>query len=182
MAKKPHKNHSTAFSLVLIAIGMLMLTFASVPLYRVFCQVTGFGGTTQAATSLPDHIYDRNMTILFDAQSFSSLPWKFEPMQNSLTMKVGENKMAYFRATNLGDKVTHGTATFNVTPNKIGQYFVKTQCFCFNEQTLEPHESVEMPVSFYIDPQILNDEDADDVTTITLSYTFFPVENPTSSN
>ncbi len=177
MSKNKAKNRSTALSLVAIVLGMAMLSYASVPLYRIFCQVTGYGGTTQKAEDLPTLIYDRELNIRFNAITFEGLPWKFEALQKDIDIKVGEHKLAFFKATNLSDNPTTGTATFNVTPHKVGEYFAKIQCFCFEEQTLQPGESMEMPVSFYIDPEILNDDDAEEVTTITLSYTFFPVKD-----
>lgn len=154
-----------------------MLAYASVPLYRLFCQVTGFGGTTQAATAMPDKIYDRVVTVQFNADVMQPLPWKFEPLQREVTVRVGEPGLAFYRATNVGDKPTVGTSTFNVVPHGTGQHFVKVKCFCFEEQPLAPGESVKMPVSFYIDPGFMDDQDVEDIKNITLSYTFFPIAN-----
>lgn len=176
MTNKKDKNKSTALSLVAIVVGMIMLSYASVPLYRIFCQVTGYGGTTQEAATIPEFIHDRELNIRFNAITFEGLPWEFETLQKDIKIKVGEHKLAFFKATNISDKPTTGTATYNVTPHKVGEYFAKIQCFCFEEQTLQPGETIEFPVSFYIDPEILNDEDAEEVTTITLSYTFFPLK------
>jgi cytochrome c oxidase assembly protein subunit 11 len=176
----PKNNGSLVFSLVAIVVGMVMLSYAAVPLYSLFCQITGFGGTTMTADSadLPEVVSDREVTVRFNADVFEGLPWKFEALQNKVKVNIGENKLIFFRATNLSDKATVGTSTYNVTPHKVGEYFAKIQCFCFEEQWLEPGESMEMPVSFYVDPDLLNDEYAEEVGTITLSYTFFPVKNP----
>ena len=175
-----NKNRSTALSLLAIVVGMVMLSYASVPLYRLFCQVTGFGGTTTERTlaDVPAQPSDRKIRVRFNAITFEGLPWKFETLQNYVDMKVGQHNLAFFKATNLADIPTTGTSTYNVTPHKVGEYFAKIQCFCFEEQELQPGESMEMPVSFYIDPDLLNDDDAQEVSTITLSYTFFPVKNP----
>lgn len=169
-------NRQLTTSLVMMAAGMVMLSFAAVPLYDLFCRVTGFGGTTQIADVLPDHIYDREFTIQFNADTMPDLPWKFEPLQRKLRIKVGEHKLAFYKATNLSDEPTIGTSTFNVTPHQAGQYFAKIDCFCFEEQPLAPGETIEMPVSFYLDPELMNDDELDGHTTITLSYTFFPVK------
>ncbi|MDG1286618.1 MAG: cytochrome c oxidase assembly protein [Rickettsiales bacterium] len=179
MSAPKNKNNSLVLSLVAIVVGMTMLSYASVPLYRLFCQVTGYGGTTTEVTlaDIPTKPSDHEITVRFNAITFDGLPWKFETKQNSIPMKVGEHKLAFFKATNLSDQPTTGMATYNVTPHKMGEYFAKIQCFCFDEQTLAPGESMDMPVSFYIDPDMLNDDDAQNVTTITLSYTFFPVKN-----
>lgn len=162
-----------------LALAMVGLGFASVPLYRIFCQATGFGGTTmrvneaQAATV---QIADRTVTIRFDANHRSDLPWKFRPEQPTDRVSVGARDMAIFIAENLSDKEVTGTATFNVTPEAAGKYFNKIQCFCFTEQTLKPGEKIRMPVLYYVDPAILDDPDAKDIEEITLSYTFFPVD------
>src|SRR5690606_32458145 len=148
--------------------------FAAVPLYRIFCQVTGYGGTTQVAEAAPDHVLDRTMTIRFEGFVNRDLPWHFAPKQHSVTVKVGEPALIFFKAENLSDRPTAGVATVNVTPLKVGQYFSKVQCFCFSEQVLQPGESVDMGVSFFVDPAIAEDRNADEVGTITLSYTFFP--------
>jgi cytochrome c oxidase assembly protein subunit 11 len=172
------KNRKVAAMSALLVAGMVGLAYASVPLYRMFCQVTGFGGTTQRAESAPEKAIDRRMTILFDANTAGSLPWTFEPVQRSLEVKVGEENFAYYRATNNSDHAVTGSAVFNVTPDTTGAYFNKIQCFCFTEQTLKAGESVEMPVSFFVDPAIVEDHGLDKVTTITLSYTFYPAGEP----
>jgi cytochrome c oxidase assembly protein subunit 11 len=162
-----------------VAIGMVGLAYASVPLYRVFCQVTGFGGTTQVADSQAFDIAPvaRTMRVRFDG-NVRNVAWSFRPVDNSSEPRIGERRMAYYRATNLSDRPVTGMATYNVSPAAAGRYFVKIQCFCFNEQTLGPGESVDMPVIYYVDPAILDDPDASRIDEITLSYTFFPVEAP----
>ncbi len=170
------RNRRTALVAFGAVAGMVGLSFASVPLYDLFCRVTGFGGTTQQATDDAGRIIDRTMTVRFDASTNADLPWRFEPAQAPMTVKVGETNLAFYEAENRSDKTTTGTATFNVTPLKAGQYFVKIDCFCFTEQTLAAEQSVDMPVTFYIDPAIAEDPNLDEVTTVTLSYTFFPKE------
>jgi cytochrome c oxidase assembly protein subunit 11 len=165
----------------LLAIGvialMLGLTAASVPLYRLFCRVTGYGGTTQVAEALPRAALDRTIKIRFNADVDPKLPWRFEPEQREVEVRLGEQHLAYFRAKNRSAHVITGQAAYNVTPDKVGAYFDKIACFCFNEQVLQPGEEVDMPVSFFVDPAILDDPNAREVTTITLSYTFFMVED-----
>lgn len=172
------KNRRVALISAAVVVGMVGLAYASVPLYQLFCQVTGFGGTTQRAEAAPEKTVDRRMTILFDANTAGSLPWTFEPVQRSLDVKVGEENFAYYRATNNSDHAITGTAVFNVTPDTTGAYFNKIECFCFTEQTLKPGQSVEMPVSFFIDPAIVDDRGLDKINTITLSYTFYPADEP----
>jgi len=157
-------------------VFMTGLTAASVPLYRLFCQVTGFGGTTQTASGAPEVILDREVTIRFDTNINGALAWEFEAEELSQTVHIGEVGLAFFTATNLSRQPTTGVATFNVTPLDAGLYFSKIQCFCFNEQTLEPGETALMPVYYYVDPDIADERTLDDVTTITLSYTFFEAQ------
>ncbi|HXV25307.1 MAG TPA: cytochrome c oxidase assembly protein [Alphaproteobacteria bacterium] len=176
MAGTPNRNLRTGLVLSALVVAMVALAFASVPLYRLFCQVTGFGGTPQRveANAVPvQTIADRVVTIRFNADVNSGLPWSFQPAQPSLRVRVGEQALAFYRATNHSDRPVTGVATFNVTPDKAGAYFSKIACFCFTEQTLSPGQSVEMPVTFFVDPAILQDRGLDDVDTITLSYTFF---------
>lgn len=156
-----------------VASLMLVLAFASVPLYRKFCQVTGYGGTTQRAEVAPGETGTRLITIRFNTTVNPGLPWRFAPDQHSVTVKLGESALATFTAANNSAAPVTGQATFNVTPAKAGIYFEKTQCFCFTEQTLAAGETVHMPVSFFIDPAITQDHNLDDVQTITLSYSFF---------
>ena len=176
-----HSNRTIALQLTAIAVGMLMLAYASVPLYRLFCQVTGFGGTSQKALAPSTRMLDRTITVTFDANVDPNLPWKFEPLEKTVTVKLGENRLVAFRATNESAVATKATATYNVTPFATGRFFNKIQCFCFKEQQLAPGQSVNMPVSFFIDPEMINDPEARDVTNITLSYTFFSYESANKS-
>jgi len=157
------------------ACGMLGLAYASVPLYQMFCQVTGFGGTTQRAAKASDTVIDKSIVVRFDSNVANGLAWSFEPVQSTVSVKLGENKLAFYTATNTSDKPITGTATFNVAPAAAGIYFNKMECFCFTEQTLKPGETVEMPVSFFVDPDIAKDRSARAIGQITLSYTFYPV-------
>jgi len=169
------KNKRMLGVLVLFVAGMVAASYAAVPLYKLFCQVTGFGGTTQVAAEESAVILDRKMTVRFDATA-NGVPWSFQPVQRKVDLKVGESAVVYYRATNTSDRAVVGTATFNVTPLKAGQYFNKIECFCFTEQRLEAGQSVDMPVTFFVDPEIAQDRNLEEVKTITLSYTFFPVE------
>lgn len=166
-----------AFTLAGLVVAMLGLSYAAVPLYRIFCQVTGYAGTTQRAVMAPEKASEQVISVRFDANISNDLEWQFKPLQRSMVLKIGEEKLAFYRATNTSNKAVTGTATFNVTPAIAGSYFNKIECFCFTEQTLQPGESVEMPVSFFIDPDILTDPDTRHVKEITLSYTFFEAKN-----
>jgi cytochrome c oxidase assembly protein subunit 11 len=176
----PAKNLRVALIAASVAAGMVGMSYAAVPLYRLFCQVTGFGGTTQRAEAAPERATDSPVSVRFDANTSGNLAWSFHAVQTSMTVKVGEQNMAYYKATNISDKPVTGTAVFNVTPVNAGAYFNKIQCFCFTEQTLQPGESIEMPVSFFVDPDMLEDPDAAGIKEITLSYTFYPVDKPTA--
>lgn len=167
------KNKALALNLAMVATGMLMLAFASVPLYDLFCRVTGFGGTTQVAAILPTDIRERELTIQFDSNVDSKLGWYFEPDQRSVNVKVGENGLASYTVRNETDVPMVGIASYNVTPLKTGKYFNKVYCFCFEEQTIQPGQEVVFPVSFFVEPLFDDDEYMDDVDTITLSYTFY---------
>lgn len=169
------RNKLVMVSLFAVVAAMVGGSYAAVPLYRIFCQVTGFGGTTNIAEKPSEKISERVITIRFDA-TVNGVPWAFQPVQRSIRTHVGESTLAFYRAENLGRRPVTGSATFNVTPLKAGQYFSKIECFCFTEQRLAAGESMEMPVSFFIDPTIEDDRNLDDVTTITLSYTFYPTE------
>jgi cytochrome c oxidase assembly protein subunit 11 len=153
--------------------GMAGLAFAAVPLYRVFCEVTGYGGYTQRAELAPAPVPGSTIAIRFNADVNARLPWTFQPQQREMTLAIGETGLALYRAQNLSDQTIVGTATFNVTPFKAGQYFSKIECFCFREQALGPGETADLPVSFFVDPAILDDANLADVHAITLSYTFF---------
>lgn len=172
------KNAKTARRVFLIVAAMVGLSFASVPLYNLFCRVTGFGGTTQVSAALPDQILDRSVTIRFDANTARNLPWEFRPEVLETSVKLGAKGLTNFIAMNESKNPVTGTALYNVTPLKAGKYFHKIQCFCFNEQVLQPGERVNMPVMFYVDPKMQDDPLMDDVTTITLSYSFFKIDTP----
>ena len=166
------RNGRTALVLVGLVAGMVGLSFASVPLYRLFCQVTGYGGTTRVADTLPEQVGERVLTIRFNSDIHPDLPWAFQPEQRAIKLRVGESGLTFYKARNLATRATTGVSTFNVTPQKAGPYFNKVQCFCFEEQTLQPGEEIEMGVSFFVDPAIEDDPNLADVRTITLSYTF----------
>jgi cytochrome c oxidase assembly protein subunit 11 len=171
---------------VAICLGALAvmgsITAYSPTLYRMFCSVTGYGGTTGRSNSNANKVLDRTMTVRFDASVAQNLPWKFEPEVTKMDVKVGETSLAFFRATNMSDKAITGQAAYNVTPEALGIYFKKIACFCFNEQTLKPHQTVEMPVTFYVDPKMADDPDTTILTDVTLSYVFYPVANATADN
>lgn len=175
-----HANRRTLIGTGAIAAGMVALSFAAVPLYKLFCATTGYGGTTQRveAAALPDQrrLTGATIKVRFDGNTSPGVPWQFRPETNEVIVRLGERKMAFYKATNFSAAETTGTATFNVTPDLAGKYFKKIQCFCFNEQTLKAGETVEMPVTYYVDPAILNDPQARKIDEITLSYTFFPVD------
>ncbi len=156
--------------------AMLGLAFASAPLYRLFCQVTGFGGATLRAERAPDRVLDRVVTVRFNADTDPGLPWEFKPTRREMKVRLGEQALAFYTARNRSPETIVGTATFNVTPDKAGGFFDKLQCFCFNEQTLAPGQAADLPVSFFVDPAMAGDANLDDVNTITLSYTFFRVK------
>jgi cytochrome c oxidase assembly protein subunit 11 len=166
--------------MALLAMAMVGLAFASVPLYRIFCQVTGFGGATVRAEDAPGAVGGQ-IGVRFDANIDPALPWKFEPAQARVRIHPGARTMVHYRATNYTARSTTGRAIFNVTPVQAGPYFSKIECFCFTEQTLKAGESVLMPVIFYVDPKIREEEATKDIDEITLSYTFYPVEKLESS-
>ncbi len=167
------RNQRTAIMLFGLVAGMVGLSFAAVPAYRLFCQVTGFGGTTQVAESAPTEVSERRITVRFNADTHPGLPWAFQPEQRAVEVQVGESRLTFYKARNLADRPVSGVSTFNVTPQKAGPYFNKVQCFCFEDQVLQPGEEIEMGVSFFVDPAIEQDPNLADVKTITLSYTFF---------
>jgi cytochrome c oxidase assembly protein subunit 11 len=179
-----NRNTRTALLAALLVVFMTGVAFASVPLYRLFCQVTGFGGTPLRAEEVDASMKatGKLVSVRFDANTNSALPWEFEPEERVQRVAVGARDMAFYTAKNLSDKSITGTATFNVTPAQAGQYFTKIQCFCFTEQTLKPGEEVRMPVIFFVDPKILDDPDARKIDEITLSYTFYPVDEAKSES
>ena len=175
-------NRRTLTVLALLVVAMVGLAYASVPLYDLFCRVTGYGGTTQVVTENADAIIiDHPVKVRFDANVNPSLNWRFEPVDAPVTLNPGEEVIINYRATNLGDVPSVGTSTFNVTPVKAGPHFMKLDCFCFIEQALAPGESVLMPVRFFIDPAIVESVDTVEIKEIILSYTFFPALAGTKS-
>jgi cytochrome c oxidase assembly protein subunit 11 len=160
-----------------VIAGMTGLVIAAPTLYNTFCRVTGWGGTTQVADAASAQVLDREVTVRFDASTHRDLPWRFKPEQVSQTLRVGETGLAYYEATNNADYPVIGTATFNVQPAKAGLYFMKVECFCFQSQVLQPGETMSMPVTYFIDPSIAEEERLDEVREITLSYTFYRDED-----
>lgn len=175
---RDRRNRRTMMAAAMVGLGMLALGFASVPLYRIFCEQTGFGGTTQRAEAATQVkvATGHSMSIRFDSNIAPGMPWQFHPERPTQTVTVGAKTMAIFIAKNMSDRPVTGTAAFNVTPLQAGAYFTKIQCFCFTQQTLQPGQEVRMPVLYYVDPKILDDPDNRDTQQITLSYTFYPVE------
>ncbi len=171
-------NARTAATMSVIVVVMASLSFAAVPFYRWFCQVTGFAGTTSVAATAPDTILDRTVTVRFDANTDPGMPWTFRPEVREMELRIGEEGLAFYEATNPTDQPIAGQASFNVTPDAAGGYFTKIDCFCFTEQVLQPGETVMMPVSFFVDPAILDDAEGRFVHTITLSYTFYRIDLP----
>jgi len=169
-----------ALSLAALVTGMVGLSFASVPLYRLFCQVTGYGGVPQRADKAPGEVLDRTIKIRFDGNVGGSLPWTFAPVQQTMDVKIGETALAFFKASNNSSSPVTGRAIFNVSPELTGRYFTKIECFCFKQQTLEAGQIVEMPVTFFVDPKIVDDDDTKHITEITLSYTFYRSDEPPS--
>lgn len=180
MTEPAHKKPSrlrTAWMAGGVAVFMVAAAFAAVPLYELFCRVTGFGGTTQVATEAPTRILDRTVMVRFDANHAPNLGVTFKPEQNSMRVRLGETNLAFYRFTNTSDRPITAMATYNVTPHTTGQYFVKMQCFCFQEQTFQPGESMDLPVVFFVAPELAEDRDTEAVTDITLSYTFFEAKD-----
>lgn len=173
---KERSNRAVAAACLAFFAGMIGMAYAAVPLYAMFCQVTGYGGTTQRVEQYSDRVLDRTITVRFDANVSGGLPWDFQPLQRDVTMKIGETTQIGYKARNLFDTPTNGRASFNVTPEMAGAYFNKVECFCFTDTTLKPGETLDMPVVFYVDPDIADVPELKDLKTITLSYTFFPIE------
>jgi cytochrome c oxidase assembly protein subunit 11 len=168
-------NAKTARILFVICSFMLGLAFAAVPLYRMFCEATGFAGTPERATRAPGAVAGE-VKVEFDANVHPGLPWRFEPQQTAVNVAPGAQTKIFYRAQNLSARAITGQAVYNVSPDTVGKYFKKIQCFCFSEQTLQPGQKVDMPVVFFVDPGMRTDPDTKDVHEITLSYTFYPVE------
>ena len=177
MAETPHNQrrmHRTAFICLGVAVGMVGLAYASVPLYDLFCKVTGFNGTPVVRDSNASEVTDRAISVRFDSNVAPGLSWSFSPEKPEVTVKLGETTTVYYKVTNTGDKPATGIATYNVQPDLAGTYFSKLECFCFTEQTLQPGETLESAVVFYVDPRLAQDSDVKDLSSITLSYTYFP--------
>ncbi len=176
-------NRTIALIAALVAIAMVGVAYASVPLYRLFCQVTGWGGTTQRAATpvAPAPVLGKTISIRFDSNVSGGIPWLFKPEKPVVTVPIGGKQIAFFKAVNQSAASVTGQATFNVSPDEAGKYFAKIQCFCFTEQTLKPGEAVDMPVTYYVDPAILKDPVASRISEITLSYTFYPVARTAES-
>jgi cytochrome c oxidase assembly protein subunit 11 len=170
------ENKKLLLSICCLILGMAMLTYASVPIYSLFCKITGYGGTTQIAKIMPKKHGNKKITIKFNANTDEGLPWYFSPIQESITIKTGEVGLIFYSAENHSKESVVGTATYNVTPDKAGIYFNKIQCFCFEEQLLKAGQKMPMPVSFFIDPAIEDDPSTKDVDVVTLSYTFFRIK------
>ena len=171
-------KNKTVLQTVAVVLFMGAMAWASVPFYNWFCRVTGFGGTTGVAEVGSDVVLDRKITVRFDASKDRDMPWEFKPVVREMTLKIGETGLAFFEAYNPTDHVVAGQASYNVVPYDAGAYFNKIECFCFTEQVLQPGERAEMPVTFYVDPEIVNDIDAKYINHITLSYTFHEIEPP----
>lgn len=179
MSEQNHKK--TLVPLIGVIAGMTAMAWAAVPLYDLFCRVTGYGGTTQIASAASDEILEQMVTVRFDASTARDMPWTFKPVNTTMKIRIGETGLAFYEAHNPTDHPVAGTASFNVTPLNIGEYFAKIECFCFTEQVLQPGETVMMPVTFYVDPEMVSDPEAADTHTITLSYTFFETGADTSA-
>ena len=179
MSGTSHKR--TLIPIIGVVLGMGALGIASVPLYDWFCRVTGYAGTTQQASASTGEVLDRTITVRFDASVGRDMPWTFKPVRTTMDIRIGETGLAFYEAHNPTSEPVTGTASFNVTPSSMGSYFAKIDCFCFTEQTLQPGETVSMPVTFYVDPEMVEDLDTNGVHTITLSYTFFETEPEASA-
>ncbi|MHA1527833.1 MAG: cytochrome c oxidase assembly protein [Alphaproteobacteria bacterium] len=178
MSKRPSPAdlRRTVVPLVAVGLGMAGMAWAAIPLYDMFCRVTGFGGTTQVAASGSDVVLERTVTVRFDGSTVRGMAWEFKPVTKPVEIHIGETALAFFEAYNPTDRAIAGTASYNVSPSSVGGYFTKIDCFCFTEQVLQPGQRVMMPVTFYVDPEMVDDAETEGVTTITLSYTFFETE------
>jgi cytochrome c oxidase assembly protein subunit 11 len=173
MTAMANRNNWVGLIVLVLPLFMLGAAYAAVPLYDLFCRVTGYGGRPMIAEKAPDRILARAVTVRFDANVDPSLPWRFETLQSKISLKLGETAQVAFRATNLSDKPVTGTALYNVTPDITGPFFNKLQCFCFSDQTLAPGQTMDFPITLFIDPAMVDDISARDVHEITLSYTFY---------
>jgi cytochrome c oxidase assembly protein subunit 11 len=177
-----NKNRRVAFMAATMFFAMVGLAYASVPLYRLFCQATGFGGTTQVASAAPVVATGKQISVRFDANASDDMGWNFRAVQSTMKVVIGEPTLAHYTATNMSSGTVTGTAKFNVTPTSAGIYFNKIQCFCFTKQTLKPGQTVDFPVQFFVDPAILDDFDTKTVSEITLSYSFYPTAPDQQAN
>jgi cytochrome c oxidase assembly protein subunit 11 len=177
-SKSRRRDFAVAAACGAFVAVMVGAAYAAVPFYTWFCRTTGFGGTPVLAHAGPVRVLDRKVTVRFDANVASGLPWRFEPEQVSIDVRIGQVVTVLYRAENQSARETVGQATYNVTPSTVGGYFAKINCFCFTEQRLKPHERRDMPVVFYVDPALVGDAEQDDLNTITLSYTMYPVQQP----
>jgi cytochrome c oxidase assembly protein subunit 11 len=178
MTTLAEKNRKVMGAMLSVVATMVLVSFLSVPLYRLTCKVTGWGGTTRVGEAPAAHgVIAHPVTIHFNTDTARDLPWVFAPEQAPVSVNAGENKLVSFSAENKSDTMVTGTAVYNVTPFQAGKYFIKTQCFCFSKQILQPHQKVHMPVAFYVDPKIADDPDLKDLKAITLSYTFYRTES-----
>lgn len=173
MKSSQGSSSSVALVVASIAIGMFGLAYASVPLYQLFCRVTGFGGTMQTATKAPDHVLDERMTVRFNADIAPDLPLTFSPSQPKMDVRIGEQALVFFTVENPSTTDAIITATYNVTPSEMGAYLNKIQCFCYEKQTIKAGQKMRFPVTFFVDPAMMNDRQTAPIRTITLSYTFF---------
>lgn len=172
----PKRNKRMAWTAAIasaVVLGMTGMAFAAVPLYQAFCRITGYGGTTQTAVAAPTRVLDRTIEIRFDSNISPDLPVEFTPKQRTETLRIGETGLAFYRVHNLSDETIVARATYNVAPHTAGPYFAKLECFCFQDRTLAPGETADLPVVFFVDPEIVNDPDTRELTTLTLSYTYF---------
>ncbi|MBO0766388.1 MAG: cytochrome c oxidase assembly protein [Hyphomicrobiaceae bacterium] len=172
------RHRALAAWCAVVVAGMIGAAYAAVPLYRIFCQATGYDGTPRRASAASSKVIEKTIVVRFDGNVASGLPWRFEPVRNTMTVKVGENAEAHFRATNLSDHRIVGSATYNVAPDFAAAYFDKVECFCFTEQALEAGQTADLVLNFFIDPEIVHDLEARTATHVTVSYTFYPVKEP----
>ncbi len=172
------RHRRVAVILSTVVFSMVAAAYAAVPLYRIFCQTTGYGGTPKIAATNDVKVLDRTIEVRLDANVAPNLPWDFKPKQNTVTVQLGETVLVHYQATNVGQTTLRGTASYNVSPDAAGAYFNKIACFCFTEQKLEPGETVDMPVTFFVDPAMIDDRDTEKLSVITLSYTFHPMDKP----
>jgi cytochrome c oxidase assembly protein subunit 11 len=178
MSADKKRMRRTALIAAAVVLGMTGMAFAAVPLYDAFCKVTGYGGTTQEAQAAPTQILDQRIEVRFDANTSPDLPVEFAPKQNSETLRIGETGLAFYRVRNLSNEPVVARATYNVTPHVAGQYFAKLECFCFTDRVIAPGAEADLPVVFFVDPEIVSDPDTAEIETLTLSYTFFRSTSP----